>query len=116
MNDSEFSNNSRESGVLTSLYEIGLALTSERDFATVLELVGESARHVLGADIATCYWYDRETGAYGLAADVGNKFAPTLNRTPREDGPTATIIRNAQSLISNDAQHEDTPYKPSLNT
>ncbi len=113
MNDSTFRNDSRDSNVLASLYDIGLALTSETDLATVLELVGESARHVLKADIAACYWYDQETNSYGLAADVGQKLEPTLNRTPRSKGPTATIIHTGQPLISNDAQHEDTPYKDS---
>jgi len=101
------------SSVLASLYHIGLALTSNLDLASILELVGESARRVLGADIAVCYWYERETNTYGLAADVGQKFVPTLNRTPRPDGPTATIIRTGQPLISNNAQLEATPYRGS---
>lgn len=113
MNHNTSRSDNRDSTVLASLYDIGLALTSNLDLATVLELVGESARRVLGADVAACYWYDKETNTYGLAADVGRKLAPTLNRTPRAEGPTATIVRIGQPLISNDAQHEDTPYRDS---
>ena len=105
--------NNGDSTVLASLYNIGLALTSKLDLATVLQLVGKSAQSVLKADIAACYWYDMETNTYGLAADVGQKLAPTLNRTPRSGGPTETIIRTGQPLSSNDAQHEATPYKNS---
>lgn len=113
MKDSSARNDARDSTVLGNLYEIGLALTSEMDLATVLNLVTKNARRILGADIAVCYLYDQETNTYALETDIGQKLAPTLSRTPRPEGPTATIARTGEPLISNDAQHEDTPYHDS---
>lgn len=103
----------REDNVLANLYEIGLALTSRLDLAAVLELVGKSARRILGADIAACHSYDQETDTYVLLADIGHKLVPTLNRNPSPEGPTATIVRTRQPLVSNDALREDTPYRDS---
>jgi signal transduction histidine kinase len=113
MNNRIIGNDDGGSTVLANLYDIGLALTSKLDLAAVLELVGESARRILGADIATCHSYDQETNTYVLLADVGYNLVPTLNRNPRPGGPTATIVRTRQALISNDALHEDTPYRDS---
>jgi signal transduction histidine kinase len=113
MDYSSAKNDSRESNVVANLYEIGLALTSNLDLAAVLKLVGESARRVLRADIAICYLYHGENNTYSLATDVGKKLTPTLNRIPRPEGPTTTIVHTGQPLFSNDAQHEDTPYRTS---
>jgi len=113
MNNCAAKTENTDSTVLANLYDIGLALTSNLNLAAVLELVGESARRVLGADIAVCYLYDQETNTYALEADIGQKLDPTLNRTPRPEGPTATIVHTGRHLISNDARHEDTPYRDS---
>ena len=99
--------------VLSELYEIGLALTSNLDLVKILESVGESARRILGADRAVCHLYDRASNRYALTTDLGRKLAPKLNRIPREDGPTTTIVKSGRPLISNDAQNEDTPFRES---
>jgi signal transduction histidine kinase len=104
---------SLNSEVLAGLYEAGLALTSNLDLASILEDIGESAKRLLKADISTCYLYNIETNTYALAADIGTIIAPGLNRAPRTDGPTATIVKTKRALISNDAKNDLTPYKES---
>ena len=99
--------------VLSELYEIGIALTSNIELAEILELVGESARQVLVADRAVCHLYNQASNQYTLATDLGKKLLPKLIRRPRENGPTATIVKSGIPLISNDAQYEDTPYRDS---
>jgi len=107
------SESSLDAKVLGELFDIGRDLTSNLDFADIVDKVGESAKRALGADIAVCYLYDQETDRYALETDIGSKRAPTLDRVPRPAGPTATIIKTGKPLISNDAQKEETPYRGS---
>ncbi len=102
-----------ESLLLQEMYEIGLALTSELNSQDVLVLVATSAKRLLNADIVTCHALDQITGRYGLAADIGEKKQPDLNRDATPEGPTATIVRTGEYLSSNNALIDDTPFRSS---
>jgi GAF domain-containing protein len=102
-----------ESDILGDLYEIGLTLAADLNHERVLELVVKSAHRVLRADIVVCYSYDEKTKRYVLAADIGEKRRPLLNREPDTKGVTGLIVHSRSPLISNNAQNEEGPYKRS---
>ena len=99
--------------ILESLYEIGIALTSNLNMGEVLDEVGKNARQVLGADRAACHLYNSETGMYSLASDVGDRVNLEINRVPRTGGPTDWIVTRKEVLYSNNAQEDETPYQDS---
>ena len=99
--------------ILESLYEIGIALTSNLRIDEVLDEVGKNARQVLGADRAACHLYNSETGMYSLASDVGDKVNLEINRVPRSGGPTDWIVTHKEVLYSNNAQGDETAFRDS---
>jgi signal transduction histidine kinase len=103
----------QKSAVLAELYQIGLDLVSNLDITSLLQSIVASARSVLRADIVVCYLYDQDTNSYALVQEIGTLQAPRLDRIPRPNGLTMSIVRSLNPLFSNDLQSEETPYKDS---
>lgn len=99
--------NVNSSKILTDLYSIGVALTSERNVQDVLVLISKFACELTGAELSSCYQFNEETGRYSLAADPGRKITPDLHRIPRADGLTAHIVSAGTYKYSNNAQNEE---------
>lgn len=99
--------------VAADLLQIGLALAENIDLESLLRSVGETAQRVLEADVAVCIAYDHENNKYRTFDDVGQVRDVNLQRTPRDNGSTATIVKHRSELFSQNAQSEDTPFRDS---
>jgi PAS domain S-box-containing protein len=91
---------------LETLSRTSLQLTSSLDLSTVLDDIAASALALVGATDCHIYLYDeaRETFAFGTALWDDGRREPAVT-APRRTGLTATVAREAQPIIINDAPH-----------
>lgn len=113
-----------ETGVLSRLYDIGLALTSDLDLSQVLQRVLESALSVVDADIATVHTYSAELDRLGSnpfkqMATIGASKPPDQYAPPRPGGQTYLIAHERQPIWSNNARQDslfkDSPFTQNEN-
>jgi PAS domain S-box-containing protein len=90
---------------LTALREISLQLTQSLDLATVLDTIVRSAVTLVGASDAHIFLYDADGEQFTFGSGA---WAPGNERHPftevREDGLTATVARNGEPVVINDAR------------
>jgi PAS domain S-box-containing protein len=91
---------------LQALQRTSLQLTSSLDLPAVLDGIAESALSLVGATNCHIYLYDETDGTFttGIALWQDGRREAAV-RTPRQAGLTATVAREAQVLVINDAAH-----------
>ncbi len=91
---------------LEILRRTSLQLTSSLDLSTVLDAVAESALALVGATDCHIYLYDEasDTFSFGTALWEDGRREPAV-QTPRQEGLTATVVREGQPIIIEDARN-----------
>ncbi len=92
---------------LDALRHISLQLTSSLDLADVLDSIAENTLSLVGATNCHIYLYDEtsETFTFGAALWQDGRREAAV-KTPRRDGLTASVVREGQAVVINDApQH-----------
>ena len=89
---------------LSAFQKIALQINSPLALREVLNTIGEAALRLVSATNLHIYLYDaeRQTFGYGLALWRDGHQVPIA--PPRPDGLTATVVRNGQPLVINQAK------------
>jgi PAS domain S-box-containing protein len=89
---------------LEMLRHTSLQLTSSLDLSTVLNAIAESALALVEATDCHIYLYDElnDTFSFGTALWENGRREPAV-KMPRRDGLTATVVREGQPIIIEDA-------------
>ena len=89
---------------LSAFQKIALQINSPLALREVLHTIGEAALRLVNATNLHIYLYDadRQTFGYGLALWRDGHQVPIA--PPRPDGLTATVVKNGQPLVINQAQ------------
>jgi PAS domain S-box-containing protein len=89
---------------LEMLRHTSLQLTSSLDLSTVLSAIAESALALVDATDCHIYLYDElnDTFSFGTALWENGRREPAV-KMPRRDGLTATVVREGQPIIIEDA-------------
>jgi len=95
----------RRMSELAALQEVSLQVTSSLDLTKVLESIAESALKLVEATDAHIFFYDEEEGEFRFGTAVwSNGKKGKVAATPRKDGVTATVARQGEPLVINDAE------------
>jgi PAS domain S-box-containing protein len=96
----------RYAAELETLQRTSLELTSSLDPSAVLDTIADSALSLVGASNCHIYLYNEttETLTFGTALWEDGRREPACER-PRSDGLTATVARQGQAMVINDAVH-----------
>lgn len=101
--------NRQRTEYLTTLNEIGRAVTSTLDLGELYEVIYRQVRRVMEVDgfFVALYHADKQTVELPYIVDDGERFPPvaiTLN-----DGPTSQCIKEGRPLIFNPNSEDDLP-------
>jgi signal transduction histidine kinase/transcriptional regulator with GAF, ATPase, and Fis domain len=98
----------RQTRQLATLNRIGRTLTSSLDPERVPELIIEQVRQLLNVEEGSLLLADQETGDLVFAYTTGPIGQRLLGqRLPRGAGLAGYVFANGQSVIVNDAQHDE---------
>jgi signal transduction histidine kinase/DNA-binding response OmpR family regulator len=99
-----FEDTQRRVAELETLRRSSLQLTSSLDLPTVFDSITESALNLAGATNCHIYLYDDTNDSLTFSTALWNDGRRvTTWRRPRRDGLTATVAREGQPMVVNDA-------------
>lgn len=97
---------------LTVLYDIGRALTSTLDLATLLRLIARSSAEVLGARACILRILDRETGMLRVRASHGIELAQAEGMDIRlGEGIAGKVASEGKPLLVEDVSAMEEPFR-----
>jgi len=90
-------------GALEALQRTSLQLIASLDLAAVLDTIVESALALTGAGDCLIYLYDEASGRFSFGTALGRWVERGTVVAPRPDGLTATVVRERQPVVIDDA-------------
>jgi signal transduction histidine kinase len=99
-----FSQTQRRAAELEALHQIVLRLNTPLRLSDVLDTITESAVKLVNASNLHIFLYDNQTGRFtsGSAMWHDGRREPAVE-SPREDGITATVVRQGEPIVINNA-------------
>ena len=95
----------------TALHRAGQAIAATLDLDQVLQLVIAEVKSLVGAEGATVLLRDRDRGELYFAAAAGPGSEELLGlRLPGDAGVAGSVVRNARSVLVEDARHDPRFY------
>ena len=89
---------------LETLQRTSLQLTASLDLSAVLDAIAESALALVGASDCLIYLYDESSGRFAFGTALGRWAGEDAVLTPRPDGLTTTVVRQAGPVVIDDAR------------
>jgi len=94
-----------------ALHRAGQAVAATLDLDQVLQLVIAEVKNLVGAEGATVLLRDRDRGELYFAAAAGPGSEELLDlRLPGDAGVAGSVVRNARSVLVEDARHDPRFY------